>query len=113
MKRNISPRQQTTVENRFRGSLNSTPSRGQVGVGKKRVFVFRKTSFLPTTKGQGKRIQRILIFDDHPDSLRLILGPPVKWTIRRVIRERASTRHFLLPGLVIIGALLAMVWPLF
>lgn len=120
MKRNNSPRQQTTVANRFwskpsgDGSLNSTPSaRNQSCVRTRRVFVFRKTSLLPTTNSQGKRIQRILIFDDHPDSLRLILGPPVKPPIRPAARERASARHFILPGLAIIGAFLAMVWPLF
>jgi hypothetical protein len=41
-------------------------------------------SHLPATNTQGKTIQRILIFDDHPDSLRLVFGrrtsPQGGWT---------------------------------
>src|ERR1700722_2767920 len=40
----------------------------------KKIFIVRKTSRLRSTSAAGKKIRRILIFDNHPDSLRLIFG---------------------------------------
>src|SRR3984893_9580318 len=38
----------------------------------RKIFVIKKTSRLPSTNAAGKKIRRILIFDNHPDSLRLV-----------------------------------------
>src|SRR5438132_14200651 len=38
----------------------------------RRIFVIKKTSRLRSTNGVDKKIRRILIFDNHPESLRLV-----------------------------------------
>jgi len=73
----------------------------------------KKTSRLPATNGPVKTIRRILIFDDHPDSLRLILGRPANRHAYRPGADRTSSRNLILPGMAILAALLAMFWPLF
>jgi len=85
---------------------------GEVDVRKRKIFVFRKTILLPATKGPGKQIRRILIFDDHPDSLRLILERPANRQVHRTAQNRGSSRHLVLLGMVLIAASLAMFWPL-
>src|SRR5436853_1488278 len=39
---------------------------------RKKIFVIKQTSRLPSTSAPSGKIQRILIFDNHPDSLRLV-----------------------------------------
>jgi hypothetical protein len=73
----------------------------------------KKTSHLRAANGPGKIIRRILVFDDHPDSLRLILGGPANRQAYRIARDRVSFRDFILPGMAILAALFAMLWPLF
>jgi hypothetical protein len=75
--------------------------------------VIKQVRRLESTTGAHKNIRRILIFDDHPDSLRLILGSPANRQADRAARGRASSRHLILPGIAIIVALLGMFWPLF
>ncbi|MEY2558201.1 MAG: hypothetical protein QOE34_1626 [Verrucomicrobiota bacterium] len=111
MKSNNYSYQKTTVQNRFvgepnkDGSLSSVPSTNAPSCFRKRkIFVFRKTSFLPATKGPGKQIRRILIFDDHPASLRLVMGTPVIRRSRRAKRNRTSQLIF--PGVALIAALI-------
>jgi hypothetical protein len=40
----------------------------------KKIFIVRKTTRLPSTNAAGKKIRRILIFDNHPESLRLVFA---------------------------------------
>src|SRR5947208_534254 len=39
---------------------------------RKKIFIIKQTGRLPSTSTSGGKIQRILIFDNHPDSLRLV-----------------------------------------
>jgi hypothetical protein len=50
-------------------SANAQPS-----VTARRIFVVRQASRPSANNTQSKTIRRILVFDDHPESLRLILG---------------------------------------
>jgi hypothetical protein len=60
----------------------------------------------------GKVIRRILIFDNHPDSLRLVSTLLVRSDIDPAAPHYTSNSHVIV-GLVIIMALgLAMIWPL-
>ena len=93
--------------------LNSVPSVLERPFVRRRIFVIKKTSRLPATTGPVKTIRRILIFDDHPDSLRLILGRPANRRAYRPTGDRASSRNLILPGMAILIALIAMFWPLF
>src|SRR5437667_7376045 len=40
----------------------------------RKIFVIKKTSRLRSTNGADKKIRRILIFDNHPESLRLVFA---------------------------------------
>jgi hypothetical protein len=80
---------------------------------------------MPADHGR-KTIQRVLIFDNHPDSLRLVSGqnlnPDVDLAAGRVrgaaaIRLRtprhASHSHLILGLALIVTLVLTMFWPLF
>jgi hypothetical protein len=119
MNRNNSPRQSMMLPQRFgqeqdeKGRLNAIPSSHKQSCGRKRrLFVFTKTGVLPTTTGPGRQIHRILIFDDHPDSLRLILGGSACRETSPIAQKRISARSLIFPALALIVALLTIVWPL-
>ena len=78
----------------------------------RKTFVMRQTGRLRGTDGSIKTVRRILIFDDHPDSLRLILGDSASRDGRRTSRGWATLRIFILPGIAALTALIAMFWPL-
>src|ERR1700726_3074334 len=40
----------------------------------RKIFVIKETSRVPSINAAGRKIRRILIFDNHPDSLHLIFG---------------------------------------
>ena len=96
------------------GSLDAIPSSlKQSCVRKRKLFVFTKTSRLLTTEGgPGRQIHRILIFDDHPDSLRLILGGSACAEVSRSAQKRVRARSLILPAVALIIALLTMFLPL-
>ncbi len=57
-------------------------------------------------------MQHVLIFDDHPESLRLVFGrgtPEVDFPPP----PRASSWYLVLLSIVIIGLLIAILWPFF
>jgi hypothetical protein len=60
-----------------------------------------------------KRVPWILIFDDHPDSLRLVSGYRAKVGRDPSARPRANPRQPFVAGMLGIGALVGMLWPLF
>jgi hypothetical protein len=63
-------------------------------------------SLLPATNTQGKTIQRILIFDDDPASLRLVFG-------RRARSQSAGWWEPILAWMLIAGALIVVLTPFF
>jgi hypothetical protein len=91
------------------------PLSRQSNVGAKRFFVVHRIGWLAATDTTAaKRVERILIFDNHPDSLRLVSG------YCRAIRDRnpsAPSRAHSWPllgiGLLAIGVAVGMLWPLF
>jgi hypothetical protein len=46
----------------------------QSGIEPRRVFVFRREERLAANHGPAKIVQRILIFDNHPETLHLLFG---------------------------------------
>jgi len=85
----------------------------QPGTQAKRIFFIKRTIHqAPTNSAEGRNVQHILIFDDHPESLRLVFGsgtpevdlpPPL----------RASSWYLVLLSIVIISLVIAILWPLF
>jgi hypothetical protein len=98
------------------------PASGQPGSRAKNIFVIKESSRpfaarsgrpLPATNAARKRIPRILIFDDHPDSLRLVLGRRVNPQAHLSAPPPASSWELILASMLTMGALVAMFWPLF
>jgi hypothetical protein len=89
-------------------------SRGRrLGLGTKRFFIIKQAVQLPPTSSAGSRtVQHVLIFDDHPESLRLVFGGAAA----QVDLSRppgASPRHLVLLSILIMGLLSAILWLLF
>jgi hypothetical protein len=98
------------------------PASRQPGIRAKKIFVIKESSrplgsrsgqALPATNAARKRIQHILIFDDHPDSLRLVFGRRVNPQAHLSAPPAASSLEIILISMVTVGALVAMFWPLF
>src|SRR6185503_7898721 len=50
-------------------------SLGRPGIGAKRFFIIKQAIQLPpTNSAESRTVQHVLIFDDHPESLRLVFG---------------------------------------
>jgi hypothetical protein len=79
----------------------------------RRIFVMKQTRLLAANNGPVKSVQHIVMFDDHPDSLRIIFGPPANSRTDNAIDDGGSLREFILPGIAILVALTAMFLPLF
>jgi hypothetical protein len=65
---------------------------------------------LPSNRGR-KPIRRILIFDNHPDSLRLISRQDLNRDIRSP-NPRSLRRDLILGSFLILLLVCAMFWPL-
>jgi hypothetical protein len=72
----------------------------------------RQTARLRVTGGSIKTVRRILIFDDHPDSIRLILGGSARRNVRCPHGRWSTLRVLILPSIAALTALVAMFWPL-
>jgi hypothetical protein len=75
--------------------------------------VIKQASRLPATNTAGKQIRRILIFDDHPDSLRLVFGRRANPQIDLSMPPRTLPWELVLISMLTMGALIGMFWPLF
>jgi hypothetical protein len=86
---------------------------GQPGIGAKRIFAIKQSSRLTAPNAARKKIRHILIFDDHPDSLRLVFGRRVNPNVHLSAPPPASSWELILVSMLTMGALVAMFWPLF
>jgi len=71
-------------------------------LGQKRIFVVASR---PVTEGE-KTIRHIVIFDNHPDSLRLLLNSDL------IPRRRNEFFYAVLAIMFVLAAGLGMFWPL-
>lgn len=78
----------------------------------RKIFVIKQTSRLASTNAAGKKIRRVLIFDDHPESLRLVFGrrPHPKVDLSRP--QRIALWELLIVSILMIAGLVTMFWPL-
>jgi len=79
----------------------------------RKIFIIKKTSRLPSTNAAGKKIRRILIFDNHPDSLRLLFGERTNPHVDLSVPQRVSSWELIVVSILTMSALFGMVWPLF
>jgi hypothetical protein len=71
-------------------------------LGQKRIFVFASR---PVTEGE-KTIRHIVIFDNHPASLRLLFSSDLK------LRRRNKVFYAVLAIALVLAAGVGMLWPL-
>ena len=80
------------------------------GSGRKRIFAI--VSAPESSSDGGKRALRVLIFDNHPDSLDLVFNgesnPPIDLSPPRPLK----LRYLILLAFLTLGGLTAMFWPL-
>jgi hypothetical protein len=76
----------------------------------RKVFVIKKTSRMPSINAAGKKIRRILIFDNHPDSLRLVFGR--RQSPYPSAPRRTSSWELTIVSILTIAGLVGMFWPI-
>jgi hypothetical protein len=85
----------------------------QSGPRTRKIFVIKQSRRLRSTNGADKKMQRILIFDDHPDTLRLVFGGGANPHGDLSVAPPASSWQLILISILTMGALIGMLWPLF
>jgi hypothetical protein len=81
---------------------------------KKKLFVIKQTDRLPSTNARGRKIRRILIFDNHPDSLRLVFDRhPRGLDVDLPMPRRVSWLEVILVSVAAGAGLVGILWPLF
>jgi hypothetical protein len=101
------------------GSRNDDPvmrglssANAQPGMTARRIFVVRQASRLSVNNTQSRTIRRILVFDDHPDTLRLILGDFADGSVDYAREENARWWEPFLGWALVICLLTLMFLPL-
>jgi hypothetical protein len=85
--------------------------RDAAGSSQKRIFAIVSRPIPSDVKG--KAIRRILLFDSHPDSLRLVLKPGANLDSDDEAKFRRERRTSIICGSILIAMLVAaMLWPL-
>ena len=79
----------------------------------KKIFILEKTSRLRSTNMTGTKIRRILIFDNHPDSLRLVFRRRLNVYVGRSESQSFSSWDLVVLSSAVIVLVVAMFWPLF
>jgi hypothetical protein len=88
-------------------------SLGRPGIGAKRFFIIKQAIQLPpTNSAESRTVQHVLIFDDHPESLRLVFGGATA-EIDLSRPRSVSSRHLVLLSILIMGLLSAILWLFF
>ena len=79
----------------------------------RKIFVIKQARRLASTNGTEKKLRRILIFDDHPDSLRLVFGYRANSHVDPSPSEDVNSWELILVSILMMAALVGMFWPLF
>jgi hypothetical protein len=78
----------------------------------KKIFIVRKTTRLPSTNAAGKKIRRILIFDNHPESLRLVFGHRPHRDVDLSRPAQVISWELILVSILAVAGLVGMFWQL-
>jgi hypothetical protein len=78
--------------------------------GRRKIFAIVRPS-APTDIGP-RLIRRVLIFDNHPDSLRLVFGSRVDSPVHPSNLQRMTSAGVALLWILVVGLMMAMFWPL-
>jgi hypothetical protein len=98
------------AEDRSANSFRFLSLGRQLGTGTKRFFIMKQAVQLPPTgTAESRTVQHVLIFDDHPESLRLVFGSAAP-EIDLPRPPGASSRPLILLSILIMGLLSAILW---
>jgi hypothetical protein len=100
------------ITNRQPDLVRLSSAHGQRDLHARKIFVIEQVRRLPSTNAD-KKIRRILIFDNHPDSLRLVFGRRADSHVHLSDPQRMTSSGVALLWILVMGLLLAMFWPLF
>ena len=87
----------------------SEPVRDSKGSDRKRIFAIVSRPI--PTEVEGKTIRRILIFDNRPDSLRLVSRLHASQDVDLAAPRYTSRSHVILGLVVMIALVFAIAWP--
>jgi hypothetical protein len=79
----------------------------------RKIFVIKQARRLASANGTEKKLRRILIFDDHPDTLRLVFGRDTSLDDDLSVSPHATSWEFILVSILALVAFVGMFWPLF
>jgi hypothetical protein len=101
------------AKNRSASSFRLLSLGRQPGIGTKRFFIIKQAVQLAATNfAESRTVQHVLIFDDHPESLRLVFGgAAAQVDLSRTTGGRS--RHLVLLSILIMGLLCAILWLFF
>jgi hypothetical protein len=78
----------------------------------RKIFIIKQRSQLPSTSAAGRKVRRILMFDDHPDSVRLVFGGRSHPHVDLSAPQRVSPWELLIVSILTIAGLTGMFWTL-
>jgi hypothetical protein len=94
-------------------SLFRLPSSSkQPGLRARRIFVVKQVQRLPATTAAGRKIERILIFDNDPNSLRLVFGRRADSQVELSDSQPVFSLGVALLWILVVGLMAAMFWPI-
>ena len=83
---------------------------GEAGVRSRKIFIIKQVQV--QAKDLRKKIRRILIFDNHPDSLRLVFGRRVDSNVHLSHSKRMTSSGVAFLWILLFVLVIGMVWPL-
>src|SRR5947209_2444654 len=72
----------------------------------RKIFVIKKTSRLRFTNGADKKTRRILIFDNHPDTLRLVFARRPDPHVDAALPQRVSSWELIIVSMLTLTGLI-------
>jgi hypothetical protein len=103
----------TPINNHQPALARLTSTNGERGLRSRRIFVITQVRRLPSTNRVDKEIRRVLIFDNHPDSLRLVLGRRSHSHANSFDPQPMTSSEIGLLCFLVVTLMVAMFWPLF
>jgi hypothetical protein len=99
------------VGDRHLNSFQPASANGPREVKAKKIYIIRQTRVLRTANGPSKKIRRILIFDNHPDSFRLVYAGRADSRVSDA--ESVSSSGVAVIWILVVGLMMAMFLPIF
>jgi hypothetical protein len=78
----------------------------------RKIFIITQVRRSATPTAAGGKTQRVLVFDNHPDSLRLLFGRLPDRHVDLSKPQRVSSWELILVSILTMSALIGMFWPI-